>query len=56
MAIHGLEEDNRQRVAAAKLNEAELMDNCSSFRHTQVNWTYLKIGNHLKAWIVLRIG
>ena len=33
MAIHGLEEDHRQRVAAAKLNEAELIDNCSSFSH-----------------------
>ena len=34
MAIRELEEDHRQRVAAAKSGEAELMDNCSLFnRH-----------------------
>ena len=31
MALQQLEEDRRQRVAAAKLNEAELMDNHSLF-------------------------
>ena len=33
MALHELEEDHRQRVAAAKLDEAELMDNHSLFSH-----------------------
>ena len=33
MAVQELEEFHRQRVAAAKLNEAELMDNFSLFSH-----------------------
>ena len=33
MALQKLEEDHRQRVAAAKLDEAELMDNRSLFSH-----------------------
>ena len=33
MAIEELEEDNRQRVAAAKLNEAQTMNNRSLFSH-----------------------
>ena len=33
MALQELEEDQRQRVAAAKLDEAELMDNHSLFSH-----------------------
>ena len=33
MAFQELEEDHRQRVAAAKLDEAELMDNHSLFSH-----------------------
>ena len=33
MALQELEEDHRQRVAAAKLDEAELMDNHSLFSH-----------------------
>ena len=33
MALQELEEDHRQRVAAAKLDEAELMDNRSLFSH-----------------------
>ena len=33
MSLQELEEDNRQRVAAAKLGEAELMDNHSLFSH-----------------------
>ena len=33
MALLELEEDNRQRVAAAKLDEAELMDNNPLFSH-----------------------
>ena len=33
MPIQELEEDHRQRVAAAKLNEAELWDNCPLFSH-----------------------
>ena len=33
MSLQELEEDHRQRVAAAKLNEAELMDNQSLFSH-----------------------
>ena len=31
MAIQKLEQEHRQREAAAKLDEAELMDNCSFF-------------------------
>ena len=33
MALQELEEDHRQRVAAAKLDEADLMDNRSLFSH-----------------------
>ena len=33
MALQELEEDHRQRVAAAKLDEADLMDNYSLFSH-----------------------
>ena len=33
MALQEMEEDHRQRVAAAKLDEAELMDNHSLFSH-----------------------
>ena len=33
MALQELEEDHRQRVAAAKLDETELMDNHSLFSH-----------------------
>ena len=33
MELQELEEDHRQRVAAAKLDEAELMDNHSLFSH-----------------------
>ena len=33
MAIQELEEDHHQRIAAAKLNEVELMNNCSLFSH-----------------------
>ena len=33
MALQELEEDHRQRVAAAKLDEADLMDNHSLFSH-----------------------
>ena len=33
MALQELEDDHRQRVAAAKLVETELMDNHSLFRH-----------------------
>ena len=33
MVLQELKEDHRQRVAAAKLDEAELIDNCSLFNH-----------------------
>ena len=33
LALQELEENHRQRVAAAKLDEAELMDNRSLFSH-----------------------
>ena len=33
MALQQLEEDYRQRVAAAKINESELIDNCLLFIH-----------------------
>ena len=33
MAIQELEEEHRQRIAAANLNDAELMDHCSFFSH-----------------------
>ena len=33
MALQELEEDHHQRVAAAKLDEAELIDKCSLFSH-----------------------
>ena len=33
MALQDLEEDHRQRAAATKLDEAELMDNRSLFSH-----------------------
>ena len=42
MAIQELEEDHRQRVAAAKLDEAELMDNHSLFSHHSSELNLLK--------------
>ena len=42
MALQELEEDHRQRVAAAKLNEAELMDNQSLFSHHSSELNLLK--------------
>ena len=42
MALQELEEDHRQRVAAAKLYEAELMDNRSLFSHHSSELNLLK--------------
>ena len=42
MALQELEEDHRQRVAAAKLDEAELMDNHSLFSHHSSELNVLK--------------
>ena len=42
MALQQLEEDHRQRVAAAKLDEAELMDNHSLFSHHSSELNLLK--------------
>ena len=42
MALQELEEDHRQRVAAAKLDEAELMDNHSLFSHRSSELNLLK--------------
>ena len=42
MALQELEEDHRQRVAAAKLDEAELMDNHSLFSHHSSELNLLK--------------
>ena len=56
MAIQELEKDLCQRVAAAKLNEAELIDNRSFLAITQVNWTSLKIGDQLEARNKRRVG
>ena len=42
MALQELEEDNRQRVAAAKLDEAELMDNGSLHSHHSSERNLLK--------------
>ena len=42
MALQELEEDHRQRVAAANLDEAELMDNHSLFSHRSSELNLLK--------------
>ena len=42
MALQELEEDHRQRVAAAKLDEADLMDNHSLFSHHSSELNLLK--------------
>ena len=42
MALQELEEDQRQRVAAAKLDEVELMDNRSLFSHHSSQLNFLK--------------
>ena len=42
MALQELEEDHRQRVAAAKLDEADLMDNHSLFSHHSSELTLFK--------------
>ena len=42
MAFQELEEDHRQRVAAAKINEAELVDNHSLFSHHSSELNLLK--------------
>ena len=42
MALQELEKDHRQRVAAAKLDDAELMDNCSLFSHHSSELNLLK--------------
>ena len=42
MVLRELEEDHRQRVAAAKLDEAELMDNHSLFSHHSSELNLLK--------------
>ena len=42
MALQEMEEDHRQRVAAAKLKEAELMDNQSLFSHHSSKLNLLK--------------
>ena len=42
MPLQELEEDHRQRVAAAKLDEAELMDNHSLFSHHSSELNLLK--------------
>ena len=42
MALQELEEDHRQRAAAAKLDEAESIDNCSLFRHHSSDLNLLK--------------
>ena len=42
MALQELEEDHRQRVAAAKIDEAELMDNHSLFSHHSSELNLLK--------------
>ena len=47
MALQDLEEDHRQRVAAAKLDEAELMDN-RCLVTTQMNYICLKIGDQIE--------
>ena len=44
IALQELEEDHRQRVAAAKLNEAELIDNQSLFSHHSSELNLLKDG------------
>ena len=41
-ALQELEEDHRQRVAAAKLDEAEIMDNHSLFSHHSSELNLLK--------------
>ena len=47
MALQQLEEDHRQRVAAAKLDEAELMDNHSLFSHHSSELNFFKdTGSH----------
>ena len=42
MALQDLQKDHRQRVAAAKLDEAELMDNRSLFSHHSSQMNLLK--------------
>ena len=42
IALQELEEDHRQRVAAAKLDEADLMDNHSLFSHDSSELNLLK--------------
>ena len=44
MALQELEEDHRQRVAAAKLDELELTDNRSLFSHHSSDLNLLKDG------------
>ena len=42
MVLQELEEDHRQRVAAAKFDEAEIMDNHSLFSHHSSDLNLLK--------------
>ena len=42
MALQELEDDHHQRVAAAKLDEAEIMDNQSLFSHNSSELNLLK--------------
>ena len=56
MALQELEEDHRQRVAAAKLDEAELMENRSLFSHRSSELNLLNDRGSGKIRDLFRIG
>ena len=51
-----LEEDHRQRVAAAIMNKSGLLDNRSMFSHNSSKLIYLKLKDHFKARTTYRFG
>ena len=55
MALQELEEDHRQRVAAAKLDEPELTDNRSFFSHHSSDLNLLKDGDQIEVRDLFRI-
>ena len=56
MVLQELEKDHRQRVAAAKLDEAELMNNRSLFSHHSSEQNLLMIGDQIEVRDLFRIG
>ena len=56
MALEEFEEDHRQRVAAAKLDEAELLDNRSLISHNSRELNLLKDRDQIDVRDLFRIG